>query len=369
MITFVGAILTLFLDRDAGPRRGAIQLPAEKDVERRGSVSLPQRLAKKASSVFGPGRTEESGAAQGTDMMEGSSAASEGIPIKSRRTSYATNYGTSYGYDNRELRRRRGTNATNNATSYRPSFSLGGEGEGFGLAQRLLLANEGTVFNISDLWVAAATAGREDDQYSQADFDTSVFDEEDDADGEMLEEEEDSFGYDGSAPPSIEDLRDAAVRQSQTSESLHPASLNTPVRNAAARLSMRQATPDSSRRHSVLSSGLAPPGRRFSVNTARRVSSASGRIPAIFAHTGLSETVMSPARETAQLPTPSATGLSLAPIPENKANRSVSGSPNEPFPPALPERPVSLMKDLPIGLIFQYFCLAMHGTACDQIFM
>lgn len=379
MITLVGSILTLFLDRDAGPRTGGIQLPTEKDTERRGSFTLPNKLVKKASSVFGnPGRyTRPDDNAQRSDVLEGSSNAQESMPIKSRRQSHATNYGTSYGYDNRGLTRRRGTNATVapiGSYAGRPSFV--GDGEGFGLAQRLLLANEGTVFNISDLWVAAATAGRnEDEEYSQMDYDASVFDD-DELDNTLdeVDEEEDAFGYDGSAPPSMEDLRGTAARQSAaTSNTASPQM--TPARRTA-RSSMASGTPENfARRRESAVSGLALPGRRMSALTARRVSNVSNRMPAIFAHTGLSEplTAMSPSREHPPSPAPQATpqpsGLSLAPIPENKAQRSASATPTEPFPPVVPDRPVSLMKDLPIGLIFQYFCLAMHGTACDQIFM
>jgi len=261
------------------------------------------------------------------------------------------------------------TNATMQARSVRPSFS--GEGEGFGLAQRLLVANEDAVFNISDLWVAAATASRDDDQYSQVEYEDSVFDEDEELENALdAADRSGSRSRDQSATPSVDDLRGAAAKQSMASGA---SPVSTPNKRAGLRTSFLQVTPEQSaskRRESAAN-------RRFSINTNRRISTASGRLPAIFANTGLSDPlpVMSPSREQPPLSVTAgsnAANLSLAPIIEGKQSKPNASTPlresAEPFPP-VSEKPTANWGDLPLGLIFQYFCLALHGTACDQIFM
>lgn len=92
---------------------------------------------------------------------------------------------------------------------------------------RLLLANEGAVFQISDLWVAAAT--QNDDTYSTYELEPSEvgagpdsvfeddesrveFDDEAEEGETSRDGEPDFFGF-GTAPPSLEDIRGVALQQ------------------------------------------------------------------------------------------------------------------------------------------------------------
>ena len=413
LFTLTGSILSLFLSPDGGQRTGAIQLQTEKteaDVERNPSLSqIPAKLANRLSGYFTgsstPTRQRSSFSLHRTDTMTSeamtdAAPTSERNPLNiakpaSRRVSAAiSQYGTSYGYDarsaanNKAWANRRMTDASASgfaqnhrhrnsisaSTQYAPDYEQmepPPDLSNLNFAQRLLLANEQTVFNISDLWVAAATAQRDDDQYSQMEWEGgSVFEEEEDDEGE--DEEGDAFGF-GSEAPSMSDLSEAG----RLGDDLLSAGDATPTRH------QRDGSPLPKRRLSPrLGVSMAnSQGQRRIVSGDRRMSTASAARPAIFANTGLpsqagntypymeASAIASPAPISAAAPI----STNLAPIPEGRApplSPAVTATPiNDPFQTAVSEKPRSPFEGLPMGLILQYFCLALHGTWCDQVFM
>lgn len=176
---------------------------------------------------------------------------------------------------------------------------------------RLLLANEPAVFSLSELWVANAT--RNDETMSllshfeppsdDPDPSESVFEHDDDDDEESRigfdeeGEEPDFFGY-GSAPPSMDDLRGAALRrQKEDDEDAGRGRYSTEV-SSRSPVAPSLAVPrggSSSRSPSRERERERDPPRVFSYGGAsssrgglRRASVASSMRPqAIFANTGL----------------------------------------------------------------------------------
>jgi hypothetical protein len=244
------------------------------------------------------------------------------------------------------------------------------------------MANEQAVFSISDLWVANATR-EADDQYSQVDYEESVFDDEesriggtesrtDDDSHINLEAEPDFFGY-GSAPPSIEDLRGHARQEELQSGQASP-SLTVPGARTAGL--ERSKTPSRDRLHSpargdrerVVSyggGGLARL-RRGSV-----ASSAARGAPSIFANTGLEPVAHAPPPPPASKAPDESAFTSLGAIPESRSASMIEhdlGSPGD--AQSIDEKPEpSPIRQLPLSMIAQYSLLALHGCTCDQVFM
>lgn len=265
--------------------------------------------------------------------------------------------------------------ATSNA--YAPDYDL--DRGDFSFAQRLLMANEQAVFSISDLWVANAT--READDYSQVDYEESVFEDEESRIGESRngdvspnnhDGEPDFFGY-GSAPPSMEDLRGHARRQEGGSGHVSPA-LAVPGSHSRSRSPSQDRAMISPARERVASYAGTGRLRRGSVAS----SSVRGGV-SIFANTGLDEETLASAHAQAQhlqaqrSADDSAFNPSMAAIPETGRpaslvehdvttpdNRTAVEEEN-------PEQ--SLIRQLPLGMIAQYSLLALHGCTCDQVFM
>ncbi|GAA99488.1 hypothetical protein E5Q_06188 [Mixia osmundae IAM 14324] len=400
-VTAIGCILTLFLGYDGGERTGGIKLAMEKDLERAKSLPLRIRdrflgcLSRRHRPVSAPSETVNLSPEQRTSaLLPAPTQNPLAIPrTATRQTTTSQMPGSAYGYEasfrSRYTGRPRASSFAT-TTRYAPDQDdMHDDSQNLNFVQRLLLANEDAVFQISDLWVAAAT--RDDDQYSQADWEEgqSVMDDADyDDEGSQPDEESRegdrmSSAYDRSQPPSMTSLRGRAAEQQLASESAvsiqsyqQDQNLSVPASRRASRNISRYSTRSPEPRDRALPatrerpsfSQNFPPSTGFG-QTSRRFSTAS-RVPAIFANTGLSQPLpmLSPSygREREQyfdgMPD---TTAPLAAIPENKSAIHTEASPE---PPSRTEKP-SIFADLPMGLIAQYAILALHGTTCDQIFM
>lgn len=237
-----------------------------------------------------------------------------------------------------------------------------------------MLANdEAGIFNITDLWVAAAT--REDGlPYTSANLEEDVFSDED---------ESMAIGN---------ETRDTEDRDPFSDEA-----------------SVLGITPVGRKRHDTMASGsiaagrqgspMRPSGRAAGLRHRANSTVSIASRPAIYQNTGLAlSPVNSPAprRESLGLPylQPASTPVienppsNLSAIPEGKAASSsdqltvpgAGGSESggtirgpQTLEPELAEKDplqgFSIMRDLPISLIAQYSILALHGTIMDQIFM
>ena len=135
-VTGTGAILSLFLSYDAGPREGGIRLPEEKDVERavHKVASFPGSVKKKVSGYFGPSVadppeqsheiTSPTGILNNNNAAGGTSRRGSAAPRQ--RTSFAIPHrGSAYGYDpnrrNTALSRFRKM-STATSTKYAPDY-------------------------------------------------------------------------------------------------------------------------------------------------------------------------------------------------------------------------------------------------------
>lgn len=238
------------------------------------------------------------------------------------------------------------------------------------------MANEQAVFSISDLWVAKATA--EADDYSQVDYEESVFEDEESRIGDSRmgdesprdhEAEPDFFGY-GSAPPSIEDLRAHARRQEEGTGHLSPA-LTVPGGRGGSRSPSQDRSMMSPVRERVVSQG-GPRMRRGSV-----ASSAVRGGGNIFANTGLDDETLAAAQAQGQSSaqayrTAEESAFNpMAAIPEAERAPSVlEHDTTTPDNRSIDEKPEqSLLRQLPLGMIAQHSLLALHGCTCDQVFM
>ncbi|KAG9085326.1 hypothetical protein FS749_004530, partial [Ceratobasidium sp. UAMH 11750] len=178
--TGTGAVLCLFLGWDGGPRSGLIRLPDDADADNKPldapdhapshvEVSSPpnpiggitRKVSKQFSGYFA--RRVRENSRNGSPVPLATS-------VPGRSASVGIGTGSAYGYRSRlgsvatSVRRRRESIAS--------TARAGGDGfvgsyaprdENIGLAQRLLMANEHNVTNMTDLWVAAAiTADNEE---------------------------------------------------------------------------------------------------------------------------------------------------------------------------------------------------------------
>lgn len=243
------------------------------------------------------------------------------------------------------------------------------------ISHRLLLANdEAGVFNITDLWVAAAT--RDDGlPYTSANLEEDVF----------ADEEDESMAVGN-------ETRDTEDRDPFSDEA-----------------SVLGITPVGRKRHDTMASGsiaagrqgspMRPSGRTAGLRHRANSTVSTASRPAIYQNTGLAASpVNSPAPRRDSLglpylqqpPTPSNENppSNLSAIPEGKASStsdqltvpgaedSDSGATVRGAQSLAPEptekdplQGFSIMRDLPIKLIAQYSVLALHGTIMDQIFM
>lgn len=223
------------------------------------------------------------------------------------------------------------------------------------------MANEGAVFSLSDLWVAAATQKEEEDAEdtdaeAEAEAD-SVF-EDDESRIEFADDdvEPDFFGF-GTAPPSLDDIRATAAAQSvDRLRGYGSPSLTVPTPRSRLASGTSYGRSNAYRRPSIINYG-------------------SYRGPGIFANTGLhqaslaSAPILSP--KAAEIDSPFNT---MDAIPERLSGVSTDATATQ--QDLLEEQqieedpnPASLIRQLPLALIAQYALLALHCTATDQVFM
>ncbi|KAG7094682.1 hypothetical protein E1B28_005502 [Marasmius oreades] len=406
LVMLTGSLLACFLGPDGGPREGSIRLPAEKfdvpsTIPEEESVpptpvfestepqsltgSIGRRLSQKLSGYFGKAQTPQ-GAAEYPIVQPAVPLSSS--PRADRRTfsraSTSRFGGSAYGYGSYRnriasnatvaSRLRRGSLASNaahrNADSRRESMTT--DSSDLNFAQRLLMANENAVTNIADLWVAAAMNVDNEDPFET---DTEVDDDDDDSLdlGELIDTNPgtlDTPRPEGTLPIVIanrprQDSRSSAARQSMSGSPLATRqSLNIPK---------RYGTPSSPRKPSG-TGGSRPVAGSYSQNVAgtppalRRYSS---NVPAIFSHPG----VKTPAAvlDAQQLLLRSEMDVShvtegddmLAPILESRRASRIEPDTDE----VVEEKAPTLVSQLPILVILQYGCLALHSTTHDQVFM
>ena len=263
-----------------------------------------------------------------------------------------------------------GRNSFSSTHQYAPDFEEIGQRPGLSFAQRFLLAQDDSVFTISDLWVAAAING--DEAYED------VFeDDEDDLDNESYEGG--SVLEDSIAENSI-DEEDEDEEQDPHEGSSLLAPRHLPPLNFAQRKLSRAGFSDAGR-----SAGSRPRSMRRSSGTAR--------VPSLYANTGIESPMLSPAYnplspgiETvanaplAQTRADSAWDPTLAGIPESQSNRNsltVPGRRSGGTSPSSqrqslalsPAQPVSLFTLLPAAIIAHYGLMAFHSSTFDQVFM
>ncbi|SPC63100.1 uncharacterized protein UHOD_05927 [Ustilago sp. UG-2017b] len=277
-----------------------------------------------------------------------------------------------------------GRTSFSSTTQYAPDFEEIGTRAGLSFAQRFLLAQDDSVFTISDLWVAAAING--DDAYED------VFDDEDD-DLDADSYEEGSVIDDSLAHESI-DEDDEEQEQEQVGEAstlLAPRHL-APLNFAQRKMSRARGYSDAGRSASSAGGGRPRSMRRASGN----------RVPSLYANTGIESpllspyhNLLSPREEAVSGPLGgnnntqgSAWDPTLAGIPESHSNRnSLSVPPNRcngsvsprsdgrrsvmlasstPNPAA---QTTSLFSLLPAVIIAHYGLMAFHSSTFDQVFM
>ncbi|KAL5527526.1 hypothetical protein ACEPAG_6327 [Sanghuangporus baumii] len=403
-ITFIGAILSLFLAPDGGPREGAIRLPPEKftatdiipeepstplDEVTSPPKSLRYRLSQRFSDYFARRVPSAHGdtptSRTGDTPMRLSPSVRQTSRVRTQPGASVADgsaYGYGAGYRNRlasnisqSLAGRRGSLAStitrrrqSNAMGVRArSTSQGNEGGELNFAQRLLMANEFAVTNMADLWVAAAINADNEDVFLS---DT----EPDDEDDNLFQDDDEEEG--ANSPTRI-------VRSSSAAYSPRMLAPPSPARTG------RSSAPSAHRpSNASVAPRLGSPRRPLhqpslgqvadtSVGTARRVSSS---VPAIFSHTG----VRSPSvNEAPTLPsqlllpresgdTEAGLGDGLAPIVEDQRrsvfSRREQQDTDEPLDMVSEKQP-SILSQLPVMIIFQYGLLALHSTTHDQVFL
>ena len=386
-----GALLSLLLGPDGGPREGGIRLPAEKIFAHETIEEESDAHTGKASSYFiGLGRLmpqKLSWYFTRHDVRENSSpsaASRPSVPVRLSSTTRVDNptrnralsrtsqtNGSAYGYGsgyrsrvasnlNQSLAGRRGSLASTIArrrTSNTRQKGVAGESgqavEGeLNIAQRLLMANEFTVNNIADLWVAAAiNADNEDPFLSDSETESNPFQED--------EDERDVGPY--AQSPDLMGGSSAA----RLSGSTPSAGRNRPSSSAIHRPSTRDIRPNIRASHHTPSPVRYTGAHR---DSNRRASS----IPAIFSHTGIrsSPTDMSASPGSHQLPRSSISneGINMDTNGEAQIPRHLE-SHNADELTSMPGKQPSLLSQLPLAIITQYGLLALHSTTHDQIFL
>ncbi|KAF9450306.1 major facilitator superfamily MFS-1 [Macrolepiota fuliginosa MF-IS2] len=381
LVMFIGSLLGLFLDRDGGPRQGAIRLPPEKiDIhptipeeesappsptfEQPMSRPFVKRVQQTLSGYFASRvphvQQSPSQVAQPAVPM-GSPRPRSDRPRTFSRTSRVN--GSAYGYGS-NYRRSVTSNTTamaarksSLASSLRRRRGSGfdvetsGEGADLNFAQRLLMANENAVTNIADLWVAAAMNVDNEDPFETDEEEEGTDDSTDSLDlGEPLI----GVNSEGITTPTgrgrrfsrsrvthnVSPTRRSSHRPSHVGNSLHAASnFTSPQRRSTSRAFTN--------RHASIS-GLP-----------RRLSST---VPSIFSHTGVkSPPAFLEAQRLVSTAIPAEEGLEFT----GESTDVTLEADIE----ALEDKQPSLASQLPILVIVQYGMMALHTTTHDQIFM
>ncbi|CAE6422942.1 unnamed protein product, partial [Rhizoctonia solani] len=361
-ITGLGAFLCLFLGWDGGPRSGLIRLPDDgedakpadnearipSDIEESSPTGPLQGVARKVSRRFSGyfARRVRDNSRNGSPVPLASPSNGDG-----RSPPVGVGTGSAYGYRSRmhsvaaSVRRRRASIAS--TTRARAGDGVN-QDETIGLAQRLLMANEHNVTNMTDLWVAAAITADNEEVFE--DWDSDVADSDDDAQPRTSTDASPSHLSPGERQPSYS-RRPSSSRRSYTRSPSRPGTFAS----------------------SHMGTSL---GARLSSTPARRASSVSSR-PGIFSNTGLDDhgytyTTSIP-MDQASISIATEAGT-LAPIMEGRTASSASEPTEQAGSTIAPlviveERPPSAISQLPLVIIFQYGLLALHGTTHDQIFL
>ncbi|CAE6469893.1 unnamed protein product [Rhizoctonia solani] len=365
-ITGLGAFLSLFLGWDGGPRSGLIRLPdgdegsKPADEEQAPTTShveepsppgplhgVARKVSQRFTGYFAHRVRENS--RNGSPVPSASPANGNG-----RSPSVGIGTGSAYGYRSRmnsvaaSVRRRRASMT---------SIARARAGDGFvgsytnpdgniGLAQRLFMANENNVANMTDLWVAAAITVDNEEVFEDWDSDLSDDDTRPQASADASPSQ-----FSPGQQPSSSSRRPSSSRRSYTHSPSRPGTLAP----------------------SHMGTSL---GARLSSTPVRRASSVSGR-PTIFANTGLDDHgyTYAPSIHADQISLSVATeGGSLAPIMEARTASTVSEPTERGETTMAPlvvveERSPNVLSQLPLVIIFQYGLLALHNTTHDQIFL
>lgn len=268
-----------------------------------------------------------------------------------------------------------GRNSFSSTTQYAPDFEEIGIRPGLSFAQRFLLAQDDSVFTISDLWVAAAINGDEGPY-------EDVFEDEDDL-------ENDSYA------------EGSEVNESITEDSIDEEEEEEELNEGSSLLAPRHLPPLNFAQRKMSRAGYSDAGRSYASSRPR-----SARIPSLYANTGMENPLLSPGFNNPMSPgidsvasplggggarNDSAWDPTLAGIPESQSNRnslsvpsgkrrtgaggSLSPSPDRrstafsvhtanPVPPT-----VSLFTLLPTAIIAHYGLMAFHSSTFDQVFM
>jgi hypothetical protein len=375
-----GALLSLFLGPDGGPREGAIRLPPEKITDATHPTipeeeslpsspiaTMPRKASlydglRKASRTFSgvfASRVPEPTSPTPVPLSQ-SPSANRPFPRTSRADGYAYGYsaggrafsfrsrlgsnmsGASYRRGSQSYLRRRASNMTAITGEGGPR-SFGADSE-LSFAQRLLMANENAVTNIADLWVAAAMNVDNEEVFENDDAELegpyeSVFDADADDQNENV-------------PATVEDI--GAVERGKRIASAVPPSMADTRRSSHASPFRRPSTPQQraalspQRRRSSLQYGTPGQSNEF-VSPPRRF---SNTVPAIFAHSGV------------RTPPAVAEAQRLLSAPDSSQQQEGVDA-----LPTVEEKKPSLMSQLPFAIILQYGWLALHTTTHDMLFL
>ena len=387
--------MSLFLGPDCGPREGAIRLPPEKlsttvppipeeetppvspldgSTEPQGIVnSLGRKVGRKLSGMFAS-RVPEEHVTASTSTPAVPLATTPGRSRGFSRTSVAT--GSAYGYGGsyrprlnsqatlrptlrrgsqasyRGWRRGSSTGAANSEGPVSASFATSAD---LNFAQKLLMANENTVTNIADLWVAAAINTENEEVFEDEEWDYDPMATEQPSSDTVGDELSEADIFDTNVTfrgnrftrrPSVETplLRNPAISSPlRPSTSRHRAS---PA--GGARRMSNAIAPSSSVAEAAV---LQTPARRYSTTTAP-----------IFSHVGVRTppAVIEAQQLLALADDAEVTGEDMLP-PIAESQRASEDA-------VQPVAEPSLMSQLPILIIFQYGLLALHSTTHDQVF-
>lgn len=230
------------------------------------------------------------------------------------------------------------------------SFATGTD---LNFAQRLLMANENTVTNIADLWVAAAMNVDNEDPFESEDEGQWDYEQAVEATpGEELDEG-DIFAS-GQAPRSDQFIRGSSASPMPRPTIGSPHVFTTPQRRQSAATRRPSTATALQVPLGGLDSATHTPGRRL-----------SNSVAPIFSHVGVRTppAVIEAQQLLALADEAEAPGQdALAPIIEGSRLSPTDTT------PAAPIQEPSLMSQLPLLVIFQYGVLALHSTTHDQIF-
>lgn len=381
-VTLAGAILSLFLGPDGGPREGAIRLPPEKITDTvhptipeeefipsSPVATLPRKASlyeglRKASRTFSgvfASRVPETASSPPVPLPQ-SSSGNRPFPRTSRADGYAYGYG---GAGGRALSFRSRVGSNMSGMSYlrgsqgnlrhRASnlTALAGEGvprsfatdSELSFAQRLVLANENAVTNIADLWVAAAMNVDNEEVFEADDTELegpyeSVFDPDADEPTENLP------AGDGDAATERGMRIAGGFAPSPSVPGTRRSSRASPFRRPSSPRHLASQSPQ--RRRPSLQYGT--PGQPFDVSSPPR--RFSNTVPGIFAHPGVKTPLaVTEAQRVLNAPDPSQVQESTDAVPIVEGKQP------------------SLMSQLPLAIVFQYGLLALHTTTHDMVFL